>query len=323
MTRPSLLEQARAVARLKHLSIHTEKSYLNTIKRFILFHHKRHPRQMAGPEIRHYLSHLAVDLHVSASTQNVAFSALLFLYREVLQVDLKHIDGVEYAPRSRKVPVVWTRVQVQAILSCLEGTHHLAASLLYGSGLRLMECLRLRVKDLDFDYHQIVVREGKGEKDRVTMLPRALRSALEVQLAVTKLAHERDLEAGCGEVYLPYALERKYPQANKEWGWQYLFPAAKRSIDPRSGKLRRHHLSREFLQHAVKGAIKQAGFDKQGSCHTFRHAFATHLLEDGYDIRTLQELLGHSDVRTTQIYTHVLNRGGRGVWSPLDARPER
>lgn len=317
----SLFEQVRTVARLKHLSIHTETAYLATIKRFILFHHKRHPREMGGLEIREYLSDLAVNHHVSASTQNVAFSALLFLYREVLQIDLEHVDGVKHAHKPRRVPVVWTRLQVQAILARLEGTHHLAASLLYGSGLRLMECLRLRVKDVDFDYYQIVVREGKGDKDRVTMLPRALSESLRVQLARTKLAHDRDLQAGFGEVYLPHALERKYPQANKEWGWQYVFPAAKRSIDPRSGEERRHHLSREFLQHAVKHAVKLAGFDKQGSCHTFRHSFATHLLEDGYDIRTVQELLGHSDVRTTMIYTHVLNRGGRGVWSPLDSRP--
>lgn len=321
MSQPSpLLEQVRTTARLKHLSIHTEDAYVLTIKRFILFHHKRHPREMGADEIRQYLSHLAVDLRVAASTQNVALSALLFLYRDILGIALPLIDGVLRAKRPTKLPVVWTRQQVDAILAKLSGTEHLMAGLLYGSGLRLMECLRLRVQDLDFDYHQITVRDGKGGKDRRTMLPISIKDALSRQLARAKLQHEEDLAAGLGSVYLPYALDRKYPQADREWAWQYVFPSAKITVDPRSGIPRRQHLSRDVLQRAVKQAIAQAKIDKVGSCHTFRHSFATHLLEDGYDIRTVQELLGHTDVRTTMIYTHVLSRGGRGVKSPLDER---
>ncbi len=318
MAQTKLLDMARSVARLKHLSIHTESAYLQVIKRFILFHGKRHPKEMAEAEIRAYLSHLAVEGRVTASTQNVALCALLFLYRDVLQIDLPYIDSIERASRPRKLPVVWTREEVSAVLHNLSGAHRLAATLLYGSGLRLMECLRLRVKDIDFSYQQIVVRDGKGEKDRVTILPRSVIADVKQQLARTKLLFEEDLAAGFGSVYLPYALERKYPTASREWGWQYVFPASKLSVDPRSGVTGRHHLSGDFLQGAVKTAIRQAKLDKGGSCHTFRHSFATHLIEDGYDIRTVQELLGHSDVRTTMIYTHVLNKGGRAVRSPAD-----
>jgi integron integrase len=273
---------------------------------------------MGEREIRQFLSNLATDLNVASSTQNVAFSALLFLYKDVLKKDLPLISDIERSNRPKKLPVVFTPEEVKAVIGRLSGTYSIMANLLYGSGLRLMECVRLRVKDLDFQYNQITVRDGKGEKDRITILPQALKEPLRRHLAKVKLLHEDDLLEGFGEVYLPYALDRKYPNAAKEWGWQYVFPASSRSLDPRSGKQRRHHISEDMLQRAVKRAIRQAGITKAGSCHSLRHSFATHLLEDGYDIRTVQELLGHSDVRTTMIYTHVLNRGGRGVRSPID-----
>jgi integron integrase len=275
---------------------------------------------MGVPEIRQFLSNLATDLNVASSTQNVAFSALLFLYKDVLKKDLPLISGIERSNRPKKLPVVFTPEEVNAVLGRLSGTYSIMANLLYGSGLRLMECVRLRVKDIDFHYNQITVRDGKGEKDRVTILPKALKGPLRRHLARVRLLHEEDLVEGFGEVYLPYALDRKYPNAAKQWIWQYVFPATRRSLDPRSGKQRRHHISEDMLQRAVKRAIRQAGITKAGTCHTFRHSFATHLLEDGYDIRTVQELLGHSDVRTTMIYTHVLNRGGRAVRSPIDRR---
>ncbi len=316
--KPKLLDQVRAVARMRHLSIRTEQAYIQWIRRYILFHGKRHPQEMGEAEIRGFISDLAVNGKISASTQTVALSALLFLYRDVLKKELPYVSNIERARRPKRLPVVFTRAEVKKVLAGLSGSHSLVAGLLYGSGLRLMECLRLRVKDLDFTYGQLTVRNGKGDKDRVTMLPESLRQPLERHLRKTKLLHEEDLEAGGGEVYLPYALARKYPQAAKEWGWQYVFPTAKRSVDPRSGKERRHHLSDASVQNAVKKAIRLAGLVKRGSCHTFRHSFATHLLEDGYDVRTIQELLGHKDIRTTMIYTHVLNRGGRGVRSPLD-----
>ena len=319
MSSPKLLDLVRTVARVKHFSLKTEDAYANWIKRFILFHHKRHPNEMAENEIRQFLAHLAVDLHVSASTQTVALSALLFLYRDVLKRPLPFIEDVERAKPSRKLPVVFSKTEVQKVLSQLSATHLLLASLLYGAGLRLMEAIRLRVKDIDFAANQITVREGKGNVDRITMLPQSIKPALQVHLMNVKILHERDLREGFGQVYLPYALERKYKNAGKEWVWQYAFPSIKRSNDPRSGVVRRHHVARESLQRAVKAAVKQANISKNGSCHTFRHSFATHILEDGYDIRTVQELLGHKDVRTTMIYTHVLNRGGRGVKSPLDS----
>jgi integron integrase len=273
---------------------------------------------MGVDEIRQFLSHLATVGNVSASTQNQALSALLFLYREVLGVDLPFIDGIERARRPVRVPVVLTRHEANEILSHLSSPYNLMAGLLYGSGLRLMECARLRVKDVDFGYQQITVRDGKGKKDRRTVLPESLSEPLKDQLIRTKLLHQEALQKGYGRVYLPYALERKYPNAAAEWIWQWVFPANRLSVDPRSGQLRRHHVSEDMLQREVKRAVQWAGVAKRVSCHTFRHSFATHLLEDGYDIRTVQELLGHKDVSTTQIYTHVLNRGGRGVRSPLD-----
>jgi len=318
MSSPKLLDQCRTVARVKHYSRKTEDAYVGWIRRFIFFHNKRHPKEMAEDEIRQFLAHLAVNLHVSASTQTVALSALLFLYRDVLKVPLPYIEDVERAKPSRKLPVVFSKLEVQSILAHLTGTHLLMVSLLYGAGLRLMEAIRLRVKDIDFASGQITVREGKGNVDRVTMLPQSIKGTMQEHLMRVRSLHQKDLDDGFGHVYLPYALERKYLNANTEWSWQYVFPSLRRSMDPLSGIVRRHHTAPESLQRAVKAAIKHAQISKNGSCHTFRHSFATHLLEDGYDIRTVQELLGHKDVSTTMIYTHVLNRGGRGVRSPLD-----
>jgi integron integrase len=314
-----LLDQMRAVVRLKHLSYRTEEAYVSWVRRFILFHHKRHPQDMGATEIRAFLTHLAVVDEVAASTQNGALNALLFLYRHVLRLPFPELGELERAKRPQRLPTVFTRQEVQAVLANLHGDPYLMASLLYGAGLRLMECVRLRVKDVDFAYHQVMVRDGKGAHDRLTMLPHSLEEPLQRLLARVKLVHEGDLLTGYGEVFLPYALARKAPHAGKSWLWQYVFPAAHRSIDPRSGVERRHHVSETVLQKAVKSAIRQAGILKRGSCHTLRHSFATHLLEDGYDIRTIQELLGHKDVSTTMIYTHVLQRGGKGVRSPLDS----
>jgi integron integrase len=320
-SKPKLLDEVQAVARMRHLSIRTEQAYVQWIRRFILFHKKRHPAEMSEAEIREFISDLAVNRRIAASTQTVALSALLFLYRDVLKKDLPYINNIERAQKPKRLPVVFTRDESKRVLAKLSGVHGLIGSILYGAGLRLMESLRLRIKDVDFTYGQIIVRDGKGAKDRVTILPESLKQSLEHHFKKVKLLHEEDLLAGYGEVYLPYALANKYPQAPKEWGWQYVFPAANRSVDPRSGKERRHHLSDNAIQTAVKKALSAAKIVKRGSCHTFRHSFATHLLEDGYDIRTVQELLGHKDVRTTMIYTHVLNRGGRGVRSPLDEEP--
>ena len=316
--KPKLLDQVRDLLRVKHYSMSTEKTYLHWIKRFILFHGKRHPLEMGEGEVGAFLTHLAVKDKVAASTQNQALSALLFLYRNVLKREFGWLDNVERAKRSQRLPVVCTKEEVRAVLSRLDGRKCLMANLLYGAGLRLMECVRLRVKDIDFGYHQITLRDAKGRKDRLTVLPGALIDDLQRHLTKVKALHEQDLKEGFGNVYLPFALERKYPSANREWGWQYVFPASKRSIDPRSGVERRHHIQERALQRAVRQAIRNAGIQKGGSCHAFRHSFATHLLEDGYDIRTVQELLGHKDVRTTMIYTHVINKGGRGVQSPLD-----
>jgi integron integrase len=315
---PRLLDLVRRHVRLRHYSIRTEEAYVSHVRRFVLFHGKRHPSEMGTEEIRRYLSHLASEKNVSASTQNQAASALLFLYREVLGVDLPYVEGVERAKRPARVPVVLTRGEARALLSRLAGAHRLMASLLYGAGLRLMECARLRVKDIDFGYMQVVVRDGKGEKDRRTILPGPLAAPLRRQVSAALRLHEEDLRRGYGKVYLPYALGRKYPDAAAEPGWQWVFPAGRLSLDPRSGEVRRHHASEDALQRAVRAAVRQEGMTKRVSCHTLRHSFATHLLEDGYDIRTIQELLGHSDVSTTMIYTHVLNKGGRGVKSPLD-----
>jgi len=313
-----LLDKVRLEIRTRHYSTRTEEAYLFWIKDFILFH-KRHPSQMGAPQLSAFLSHLAVKRNVSASTQNQALSALLFLYREVLEQPLEWVEGVERAKRPARLPVVFTREEVQAVLLHLDGMKWLMANLLYGSGLRLMECVRLRVKDVDFSQHQIIVRDGKGGKDRVTMLPVKIIEPLTLHLARVRALHERDVKEGFGRVYLPYALARKYRGADREWCWQYVFPARHRSVDPRTGQEQRHHIAESLLQKGVKGAIRAAGVNKAGSCHSLRHSFATHLLEDGYDIRTIQELLGHSDVKTTMIYTHVLNRGGKGVKSPLDS----
>jgi len=273
---------------------------------------------MGEPEINAFLSHLAVAGKVSASTQNQALCAILFLYKHVLKQELGDLGEVVWAKKPKRLPVVFTGEEAKAVLNQLSGTNWIMAMLLYGSGLRLMECLRLRVKDIDFNYNQIMVRDAKGERDRGTMLPQNVKRPLKEHLKKVKEVHEADLKKGYGTVYLPYALERKYPNVNHEWGWQYVFPASQLSIDPRSGAKRRHHLGEKVLQRAVKAAILTAGINKHASCHTFRHSFATHLLEAGHDIRTIQELLGHKDVTTTMIYTHVVNRGGMGVKSPAD-----
>jgi integron integrase len=316
---PKLLDQVRGKIRLKHYSIRTEQAYVDWIKRFILHNGKKHPNELGAEEVEAFLTHLAVQGRVAASTQNQAKSALLFLYREVLGDELPWLDNVEQAKAPKRLPVVLTREEVQKVLSQLEGQHRLAAGLLYGAGLRILECLRLRVKDVDFARKEILVRDGKGFKDRVTMLPQSLIPALQQHLERVKALHEQDLQAGYGAVFLPNALDRKYPNAAREWGWQYVFPSANLSTDPRSGEVRRHHVQDQAVQRAVKQAVRNAGLVKPATPHTFRHSFATHLLEGGYDIRTVQELLGHSDVSTTMIYTHVLNKGGRGVASPLDA----
>jgi len=315
---PRLLEQVRELIRIRHYSIRTEQAYLQWIRRYILFNDKRHPRELGAAEVTAFLSHLAVQRNVAASTQNQALNAVLFLYRDVLKIELPWLDDLHRAKRSQRLPVVLAREEVKRLLAQMEGTSWLMTSLTYGSGLRLLECLRLRVKDLDFDRCEVIVRDGKGQKDRVTMLPRALVEPLRSHLTRVKVRHEQDVREGFGRVYLPFALERKYPSADREWGWQYVFPSAKRSLDPRSRVERRHHVSPESLQRAVKSAVRASQILKPASVHTLRHSFATHLLESGYDIRTVQELLGHSDVKTTMIYTHVLNRGGKGVVSPFD-----
>lgn len=318
-SKPKLMVQVRAMIRLRGMSYRTEQTYCDWIKRFILFHEKRHPKELGVEEIRAYLTHLVSERNVAPSTQNQALHSLLFLYKQVLEIELPHLGQLPCAKKQPRLPVVFTREEAHAILAQLSGEKWLMANLLYGSGLRLMECLRLRVKDIDFERNIISVREGKGAKDRVTMLPLPLKEPLHAHLAGVKLRHEADLAAGYGTVKLPYALMRKYPNAATEWKWQFVFPAPKRSCDPRTGLWHRHHLDETALQRAVKLALKRSGVNKQGSCHTFRHSFATHLLEAGYDIRTVQELLGHTDVSTTMIYTHVLNRGGLVVRSPLDS----
>jgi len=318
MPTPKLLDQVRHVARMRHLSLSTERAYVGWIRRFILFHNKKHPKEMAETEIREFISDLAVNAKISASTQTVALSAILFLYRDVLKKSLAYIDQIERAKSSKKLPVVFTRSEIQALLARLDGTHHLIASLLYGSGMRLMEAIRLRVKDIDFERGELTIREGKGAKDRVTMLPESLRNGLLAHLKKVRVLHNSDLRTGLGTVLLPFALSKKYPRTAREWSWQFVFPSRQLSRDPRTGETRRHHIHPDHVQRSVKRAIVAAQIFKNGSCHTLRHSFATHLLEDGYDIRTVQELLGHTDVRTTMIYTHVLNRGGRGVKSPLD-----
>ena len=317
-SKPKLLDRVRDAIRLRHYSIRTEQAYTDWINRFILFHGKRHPAEMAEVEVRQFLSHLARAGNVAASTQNQALSALLFLYKEVLKQEIGWLGEVERAKRSAKLPVILSQTEVRRIFSKLTGTEKLMAGLLYGSGLRLMECVRLRVKDIDFAYAQITVRDGKGGKDRVTMLPVNLTEPLQKHLARMKMRHDQDLIDGFGTVHLPFALARKFPNAEREWIWQYIFSSSRLSIDPRTGKKQRHHRSEAILQNAVKAAVRACEMSKPTTCHTLRHCFATHLLERGYDIRTVQELLGHKDVSTTMIYTHVLNRPGIGVKSPLD-----
>ncbi len=300
------------------MSPRTEEAYIGWIRRFILFHGKRHPDVMGEPEVTGFLSHLATHQHVSASTQNQALAALLFLYERVLGRELEWLGGVVHAKRPDRLPVVLSRDEAKAVLERMEGVASLMGTLLYGSGLRVLECAKLRVKDLDFDRHELMVRDGKGRKDRVTMLPGRLDVPLCAHLAVVRARHEADLAAGSGSVALPDALDRKYPGASRDWPWQWLFPASRHYVDAVTGERRRHHVHETVLQRAVARAVTAARIGKHVTAHTLRHSFATHLLEAGYDIRTIQELLGHKDVRTTMIYTHVLNRGGRGVRSPFD-----
>ena len=315
---PRLMDQVRGRLRLKHYSLRTEQAYTAWIRRFILANGRRHPRELGGPEVERFLTALAVDGQVAAGTQNQALSALLFLYREVLGVVLPWMDGVVRAKRPRRLPSVLSRDEVQRLLAGMDGRPWLIASLLYGSGMRLMECLRLRVKDLDFDRLEITVRDGKGGKDRRTMLPRALAEPLQREVQRAHRIHQADLGAGFGATRLPHALARKYPRAAREFGWQFVFASVQRSCDPLDSVERRHHFDDAILSRALKSAARRATIVKPLSAHTLRHSFATHLLEAGYDLRTIQELLGHKDVATTQIYTHVLNRGGHGVLSPLD-----
>jgi integron integrase len=316
--KPKLLDQVRDIIRRKHYSIRTEQAYTDWIKRFIIYHGKRHPGEMAEEEVAEFLTHLARDRDVSPSTQNQALSALLFLYKEVLKHEIGWLEKVERAKKPPKLPVVLSRGEVKQIFAHLHGMPKLMAGLLYGSGLRLMECVRLRIKDIDFELVQITVRDAKGGKDRVTMLPLNLSEPLRRHLLRVKAQHEQDLEDGFGSVHLPFALARKFPKAAREWAWQYAFPSSRLAIDPRTGEKRRHHIAEGILQTALKRAVDTAGIVKRANCHSLRHSFATHLLTKGHDIRTVQELLGHKDVSTTMIYTHVLNRPGIGVKSPLD-----
>lgn len=313
-----LLDQVGEVMRFKHYSLRTEQAYRQWIRRFILFHGKRHPRAMGASEMRTFLSDLANQRNVAVSTQNQALNALVFLYREVLHLELGDLGAIERPTRPARLPVVLTHEEAGKLLAAITGTHQLMAKMLYGTGMRLMECVRLRVKDVDFAANQVVVRQGKGFKDRVTMLPDTLKDPLHEHLKRVRLLHESDSRRGCGEVYLPLALGRKYPTAGREWCWQYVFPSASLSRDPRSSVTRRHHVNEQGLQRAVKDAVRLAGLTKPATCHTLRHSFATRLLEAGYDIRTVQELLGHKDVATTMIYTHVMQKPGIGVKSPLD-----
>lgn len=315
---PKLLQQVRERLRYRHYSIRTERAYVDWIKRYIYFHGIRHPKEMGQPEIEAFLSHLASQRHVSPATQNQALSALLFLYKQVLDIKLPWLDGIQKAKKTKRLPVVLTRKEVDRLISQMSDTHALMARLVYGSGLRLMECLRLRVKDVDFERAEVLVREGKGAKDRVTMLPKSLIPKLGDHLERTYAIHLQDREQQLAGVYMPNALSRKFPSASTSWEWFWVFPSHQVSEDPVSGIRRRHHISEKVLQRAIKRACPKAGLFKRVTTHSLRHSFATHLLESGHDIRTVQELLGHSDVSTTMIYTHVLNKGGLGVMSPLD-----
>jgi integron integrase len=315
---PRLLDQVREAIRLRHYSYRTEQQYVSWIRRYILFHGKRHPSELGGDHVEAFLSHLAISRHVASATQAQALSAVLFLYKHVLNTPLPWMDSVVRAKRPKRIPVVLSRQECLTVLSHLDGPYGLVARLLYGSGLRILEALRLRVKDIDLHRRVVTVRDGKGAKDRVTVLPESMVSSLRLHLRQVRDRHALALTRGYGGVDLPYALEQKYPRAPFETGWQYVFPAASPSRDPRSGAWRRHHLSLKMMQRRVKMAVRAAGIEKPASCHTFRHCFATHLLESGSDIRTVQELIGHASVKTTQIYTHVLNRGGIAARSPLD-----
>lgn len=317
-SQPKLLDRLAQALRARHYSRRTEKTYSHWVKRFIYFHHVRHPAEMAEPEINAFLTQLAVKEKVGASTQNQALAALLFLYRHVIGRQVGDLGEVIRARKPTRLPVVMTRAEVKAVLSNLTGEKWLMASLMYGAGLRLMECLRLRVQDLDPSRSEILLRDGKGAKDRITMLPESLKIPMRDQLEKVRAVHERDLAEGWGRVLMPDALDRKYPNAPKDWRWQWVFPQEKRWKNTKTGEEGRHHVDESLVQRAVKDAVSKAGLTKRATCHTFRHSFATHLLEGGYDIRTVQELLGHSDVKTTMIYTHVLNRGPAGVRSPVD-----
>lgn len=316
--KPKLLDQLRDRIRLKHYSRRTEDVYLDWAKRYILYHNKRHPQEMGKKEIEDFLTYLATERNVAAATQNQAKAALQFLYKEVLEIQLPWLDEVEQAKKPKRLPVVLTEKEVQALLARMPLAYAMLARLMYGTGMRLLEIFRLRVQDIDFDRAEVLIREGKGAKDRVTMLPQSLKVPLQEHLKQVKSLHEQDLLKGHGEVWLSDSLARKYPNAGREWIWQYVFPSARLSVDPRSGVTRRHHLDEKGLQRAIKQAAADAGLTKNVTPHTLRHSFATHLLQAGYDIRTVQELLGHKDVQTTMIYTHVLNKGGMGVLSPLD-----
>ena len=317
-SRPRLLDQLRQALRVRHYSRRTEQAYCSWVKRFIHFHNVRHPADMAEPEINAFLTHLAVKDKVSASTQNQALSALLFLYRHVIGRKVGDLGQVIRARKPIRLPVVMTREEVKAVLANLTCDKRLMAMIMYGAGLRLMECLRLRVQDIDFSRSEILVRDGKGAKDRVTMLPESIKTSLQQHLKKVKKIHEQDLADGWGRVQMPMALDRKYPNAPKEWRWQWVFPQENRWVNPKTKEQGRHHVDKSLVQKAVRVAVNKSGIVKRATCHTFRHSFATHLLETGYDIRTVQELLGHKDVKTTMIYTHVLNRGPSGVRSPLE-----
>lgn len=321
MPKKPLLERTRHTLRRKHYALKTERAYLRWIKRYILFHGKRHPVHLDGKDLEAYLNYLAVKRNVAAATQNQALSAILFLYKHVLHRPLDVEFNSVRAKRPARVPTVLSQDEVRGLLVCMQGTNKLMAQLLYGAGLRVSECVRLRVKQVDFAQQQLVVRDGKGKKDRVTMLPHSINTSLQQHLVRAKRLHEQDLADGLGSVYMPHALERKYPQASKNWSWQWVFPSPQISTDPRSGLRRRHHVSPSGLRKAVRRAADLADLNKHVTPHTLRHSFATHLLENGYDIRTVQDLLGHKHVQTTMIYTHVLNRGGLAVRSPLDSQP--
>lgn len=312
-----LVDQIKTAIRVRHYSKRTEEAYIRWVTEYIKFHNKKHPAEMGSKEISEFINYLAIRKNVSPSTQNLALCAIIFLYKHILKKEINEVDIV-WAKKPKKLPVVFARKEVKAVMKQLTGVNWIMANLLYGSGLRLMECIRLRVKDIEFEFDQIIVRDGKGRKDRVTVLPAILKEKLKEHLKRVGKLHNKDLEKGLGSVYLPYALDKKYPNAGKEIGWQYVFPSPQISIDKRTGKKGRHHIDENILQKVVKVAIRNAGIKKNGSCHTFRHSFATHLLESGYDIRTVQELLGHENLNTTMIYTHVIKKGGLGVKSPAD-----